>query len=307
MTRAIPAALQAHLDGGATTMCYCWRVTRKDGIVQGFTDHDEDLTFLGTTFLAGSGFTASQISKTLGLSVDNLEVRGALSSATINEDDLAAGKYDDAFVELFWVNWSDPTNANMRIVQMTGYTGEAKRTGVAFQAELRGLTSRLSQTTNRVFQRTCDAVVGDARCKKDITTSTYKGTGTVAAVSSVRMFRASGLGSFASKWFNQGLLKFTSGPNNGIKIDVKSHTVDGSGNVYVELWYTPAFDLTVGWTFEITAGCDLTATMCNSKFANIANFQGFSMMPGSDTVIKNVDPTASNQGSSTTTTSSSKG
>ena len=44
-----------------------------------------------------------------------------------------------------------------------------------------------------------------------------------------------------------------------------------------------------------------------SKFANIANFQGFSMMPGSDTVIKNVDPTASNQGSSTTTTSSSKG
>lgn len=210
MTRAIPAALQAHLDGGAATMCYCWRVTRKDGLVQGFTDHDEDLTFLGTTFLAGSGFTASQISKTLGLSVDNLEVRGALSSATINEDDLAAGKYDDAFVELFWVNWSDPTNANMRIVQMTGYTGEAKRTGLAFQTELRGLTSRLSATTNRVFQRTCDAVVGDKRCGVNLYNAAFTGTGTISAVVGPRTFKATGLSSFASGWFSQGVLTFIS-------------------------------------------------------------------------------------------------
>ena len=304
--RTIPAALQAHLDGGATTMCYCWRVTRTDGLVQGFTDHDEDLTFLGTTFSAGSGFTASQISKTLGLSVDNLEVKGALSSASINEDDLATGKYDDAYVELYWVNWADPTNANMRVLQMNGYTGEAKRTGIAFQAELRGLSSRLGQTTNRTFQRTCDATVGDSRCKFNLNQSAYKGTGTIAQVVGPRVLRATGLGAFASLWFNQGILKFTSGANSAISIDVKSHTVDGSGNVYIELWYPPAFDLTVGWTFEVTAGCDLTAAMCNAKFSNIANFQGFNKMPGSDAVIKNVDPSASNAGSSTTTTSQSK-
>lgn len=208
--RTIPAALQVHLDGGATTMCYCWRVTRTDGLVQGFTDHDEDLTFLGTTFSAGSGFTATQISKTLGLSVDNLEVKGALSSATINEDDLAAGKYDDAYVELYWVNWADPTNADMRILQMNGYTGEAKRTGTAFQAELRGLSSRLGQATNRVFQRTCDATVGDSRCRKDLNNPTFKGTGAITQVVSPRVLKASGLGAYADKWFNQGVLTFSS-------------------------------------------------------------------------------------------------
>lgn len=300
--RTIPAGLQAHLDGGATTMCYCWRVTRTDGIVQGFTDHDEDLTFDGTTFSAGSGFTATQISKTLGLAVDNLEVKGALSSDTINEDDLAAGKYDDAYVELFWVNWQD---VSQRILQMNGYTGEAKRTGVAFQAELRGLSSRVGQTTMRTFQRTCDATVGDSRCKFNLDQPAYKGTGTVTEVIGPRVFKASGLAAFAEKWFNQGILKFTSGENENISIDVKSHSNDGV-DVVLELWYPPAFDLEEGWTFTVTAGCDLTATMCQQKFANIANFQGFNMMPGSDAVIKNVDPSASNSGSSTTTTTQSK-
>jgi hypothetical protein len=41
--RIIPPALQARLDGGATTLARCWIVTRRDGVVQGFTDHDEDL------------------------------------------------------------------------------------------------------------------------------------------------------------------------------------------------------------------------------------------------------------------------
>jgi uncharacterized phage protein (TIGR02218 family) len=287
-------------------MCHCWRITRSDGVKQGFTSHDEDLTFDGTTFIASSGFTATQVNKTLGLAADNLEVKGALSSASINDDDLAAGKYDDAYVELFWVNWSDHANADMRTLVMTGYTGEAKRTGTAFQAELRGLSSRLNQATNRVFQRTCDAVVGDGRCRVNLSLPSYRGMGTVAQALAPRVFKALNLGTYADKWFNQGVLKFTSGPNSNVKLDMKSHSNDGAGNVYLELWSVPAFEIASGWTFEVTAGCDLTSTMCNAKFSNIVNFRGFNSMPGSDTVIKNVDPSASNTGSTTTTRSGGK-
>jgi hypothetical protein len=53
----LPASLQSHLDTGATTLAWCWRVTRGDGGVLGFTDHDRDLTFDGTTFQAATGFT----------------------------------------------------------------------------------------------------------------------------------------------------------------------------------------------------------------------------------------------------------
>lgn len=314
--KTLVPGLQDHLDGRATTMCHCWRITRRDGLVQGFTDHDEDVVFApgmvfdfttgtfvvytdATTFVAETGFTATQVQHSLGLAVDNLNVEGALSSDTINEDDLAAGKYDDAFVELFWVNWKDPTQ---RLVKQTGFTGETQRTGLAFSAELRGLSSRMGQTLTRTYQRTCDAVVGDARCGVNLNTSTYKGTGEVSVAVSPRVLRATGLGAYASSWFDQGVLTFTSGPCSGISIDVKSHTVD-SGVVTLELWSPPAFDLAVGWDFTVTAGCQLTAEMCKARFNNIVNFRGFNKMPGNDAVIRNPDPSASNSGSSITSSS----
>lgn len=52
--RALPAGLQSHLDSGATTLCWCWRITRNDGVAFGFTDHDRDLQFDGTSFEAAT-------------------------------------------------------------------------------------------------------------------------------------------------------------------------------------------------------------------------------------------------------------
>ena len=57
--KSLPPSLQSHLDTGATTLAWCWRVTRGDGAVLGFTDHDRDLTFDGTTFEAAAGLTAA--------------------------------------------------------------------------------------------------------------------------------------------------------------------------------------------------------------------------------------------------------
>lgn len=297
MSKSIPAPLQEHLDSRATTMCYCWRVTRRDGIVQGFTEHDENLTFDGTTFLASSGFTASQMQQSLGLAVDNMNVEGALSSSTLNEDDLAAGKYDDAFVEMFWVNWRD---VSQRILRSSGYTGETQRNGIAFSAELRGLTSRLGQVQTHTFKRTCDAQVGDARCKVNLSLPSFFALGTVATPLSPRSFTATGaVTGFASEWFNQGVLTWLSGPASGTKIDVKQHLTGAS----LELWNAPAFEIEAGWLFSVTAGCQQTVGMCVSKFNNLVNYRGFNMMPGSDAVIRNPDPAARNTGSSTTRSS----
>jgi uncharacterized phage protein (TIGR02218 family) len=89
--KTLPTGLQSHLSSGATTLCWCWKLTRRDGVVQGFTDHDVPVTFDALAYGAVSGFTASEVQSKLGLAIDNLTVVGALSSATLNEDDLAAG------------------------------------------------------------------------------------------------------------------------------------------------------------------------------------------------------------------------
>ncbi|MCB1331075.1 MAG: DUF2163 domain-containing protein, partial [Maritimibacter sp.] len=49
---ALPTSLENHLATGTTTVARCWALTRGDGRVMGFTDHDEDIVFGGITFRA---------------------------------------------------------------------------------------------------------------------------------------------------------------------------------------------------------------------------------------------------------------
>lgn len=281
MVKTLSSGLQAHLDGRATKMCYCWKVTRNDGLVQGFTDHDNVLTFGGVTYEASSGFTATQFAASTGLAVDNLEVEGALSSDSINEDDLAAGHYDNAKVEVYWVNWS---NVAQRHIVSRGFIGEVKRAGVMFQAELRGLSNALQQKTGRKYQRYCNAVVGDARCGINLANAAYRGSGAVDIASSSRTFTVTGLGGFSDDWFTAGVVNWLTGANAGQSMEVKLHNFI-NGTVSIELWQAMPFEIQTGDTFTVTVGCKQDAATCNSKFNNIANFRGFNLIPGPDMLL----------------------
>ncbi len=61
--KSLSSNLQAHLSSGATTLAWCWRLTRSDGLVFGFTDHDRPLIFEGTEFEPDSGLTAAEIAR----------------------------------------------------------------------------------------------------------------------------------------------------------------------------------------------------------------------------------------------------
>jgi uncharacterized phage protein (TIGR02218 family) len=278
--KTISPELQAHLDSGATTLCWCWRLTRHDGVKLGFTDHDRDVSFDGKTFEAAAGFTASEMRDSTGLSVDNLEVTSALSSERLSEADLASGRYDDARVEIFRVNWSVP---EQRVLMRSGSLGEVRRGAGAFTAEVRGLAHYLQQPKGRLYQFTCDADLGDHRCTIHLADPAFRGEGAIVEVLGARRFTASGLDLFADDWFTRGLVTFTSGDADGQAIEVKTHT-NASGTVTLELWAPVRGPLAIGQTFAVTAGCDRHFETCRAKFANTANFRGFPHMPGNDFV-----------------------
>ena len=96
---AYPQALLDHFAQDVTTVCTCWRLTRVDGVMAGFTDHDLPLSVDGLLFEPETGFSASEARETLGMAVDTVDVEGALSSARIRDKDIAAGLYDGAKVE----------------------------------------------------------------------------------------------------------------------------------------------------------------------------------------------------------------
>ncbi|MBU1212955.1 MAG: DUF2163 domain-containing protein [Alphaproteobacteria bacterium] len=274
----LPLGLRASLDSGVTTLCWCWRVTRRDGTQMGFTDHDRDVVFDATTFEAAAGFSASEINESVGLGVDNLEVSGALSSERLTEADLAAGFYDDAAVEVFRVDWSAPEN---RILMRTGSLGEVSRAGAVFKAEVRGLAHYLQQPKGRLYQFTCDADLGDNRCKVNLDAAAYRSSGTAVEFLTPRRFTASGLNAFANDFFSRGLLEFTSGPALGQKLEVKVH-VKRDGVVTVECWEPVRNPLQPGSGFDVRAGCDKTFATCRAKFDNAINFRGFPHIPGND-------------------------
>lgn len=280
--KTLPAGMQAHLDSGATTLAWCWRLTRGDGTRFGFTDHDRDLAFDGTDFEAGSGFTGSEIKQSLGLSVDNLDVSGALNSQRLGEADLAGGLFDDARVEIWRVNWADP---EQRVLITAGSVGEVKRAEGSFTAELRGLAHYLAQEKGRTYQYACDAALGDARCGVDLSDPAFRGEGTVASGETAYLFRASGLNAFAADWFAGGLAAWTSGPNANRAMEVKRHALLPGGEAEIELWRSMASPIVAGDTFTITAGCDKTFAACKAKFANGVNFRGFPHIPGNAYVM----------------------
>lgn len=292
--KTLDSGLATHLGGGVTTLCHCWRVARKDGVVLGFTDHDRDLLVDGTTYKAATGFTATAIEDQLGLAVSNLDVDGALSSAAITEDDLNAGLYDDASVTIMRVNWQD---VSQRVILRSGFLGNVTRGETAFSAELRGLAARLDQTAGRVFQRTCAWELGDSRCGVDLDAPAHHGSGTVASVVSNFDFTASGISSFASGVFSRGKITWTMGANVGLGIEVKAHS-QGTPNARLSLFLPTPRPIEVGDTFSITAGCDKRFETCGDRFANVINFGGFPHMPGNDYALSYASRGDHNEGKS---------
>lgn len=279
--RTIPAALQTKLDGGVTTLCRCWLIARNDGVTQGFTDHDEDVVIGDVTCRAGTGLNASEATQKLGLAVDGSELSGALAADTLNEDDLAAGRYDAAAVELWLTDWSEPA---LRVLLAKGSLGEVKREGTAFTAEVRGLSQRLAQESGRLYTATCSADLGDGRCKVDLTGAAYRGTGAVVTVSATASFTASGLDTFDDGWFTAGKVTFTGGANAGLSVEVKSHGNDGV--VSFALWQAMPEPIAPADPFTVTAGCDKRFATCHDRFNNVVNFRGFPHIPGNDFVIR---------------------
>lgn len=275
---AYPEALRAHLAGAVTTACHCWRLTRRDATVLGFTDHDRPLSLDGTVFEPDSGLAASEARDTLGMAVDTVDVEGALSSDRIDEADIAAGIYDGATVETFLVNWRRPEDF---VLLRTSVIGRITRSDGRFVAELESPMQALDRPNGRHVSRSCDAELGDARCGFALGGSGFGATGTVLGVETAFMMTVDGLGAFSAGWFAHGVLTWTAGDNAGWTERIDEHRKDASGT---RLAIRPrgGAPVAVGDAFQVVAGCDKSFATCKAKFGNQLNFRGFPHLPGND-------------------------
>jgi uncharacterized phage protein (TIGR02218 family) len=269
----------AHLASGTTTLARAWQVRRRDEVTLGFTDHDEDIVLNGMVFKAATGMAAKALQQTTGLAVDNTEAIGALSDAGIDEADLLAGRYDGAEVTIWLVNWANPAQ---NIIEFRGTFGEVTRAGGAFKVDLRGMTEALNAPQGRVYQRGCDAVLGDAACKVDLSAPEFRTDMVVQSVAGNGEIILSGTSGHPNEWFQLGRFAAVTGAAAGLVGMIKQDRRIGGGARRVALWQALPAALATGDIITLEAGCDRASDTCRIKFNNLLNFQGFPHIPGED-------------------------
>lgn len=270
-------------SGAAMTLARCWRVTRSDGMVMGFTDHDRDLTFDGVVFAAGTGLEAADMEATLGFNVTGGDVAGALVSPSLTEAEIAGGRYDGARVDVWLVDWTAP---EQRLLIDSGVVGEIRREGQRFVAEIRTLSHRLDERRGRSFRKSCSADLGDQRCTVSLMAAAYMFSGTVTATDG-RSYLVATMSGFVDGLFTGGKVTFTSGANKDLAIEVRTHSQTGTTGA-LTLWRSPGAAIVAGDAFVVTAGCDKQMATCRNVFNNLKNFRGFPHMPGNDFVVRAV-------------------
>ncbi|RYE76276.1 MAG: DUF2163 domain-containing protein, partial [Hyphomicrobiales bacterium] len=254
--RTLDLGFKAHVESGATTLATCWRIARTDGVVLGFTDHDEPLLFDGTTF--HPMLEGGEASQKLGPQTDTSEVVGVLTSDAIAEDDILLGRFDGAQVETWRVNWRD---ASQRLLQRRASIGEITREDGVFRAELRSAQQALNQVRGQLYQALCDAELGDARCGVDLGESEFRAEAVVVDVRDRFRIAVSGVEAYAEQWFGFGTVTWQTGQRAGLRDRVVSHQRLGEVDIFG--FGAPVGDWVVtGDALVATAGCDRRLATC---------------------------------------------
>ena len=265
------------LEQETTTFATCWLLKLKSGEELGFTDFDQDLNINNITYHSASGFTGSAIQSNSGLAVDNLEIEGMLDNELILKQDLIAGKYDHAEIEIFLVNYENLSAGKLHLKR--GWFGEVSIKDNMFIAEVKGLTHALNKNIGDLYSHRCRAKFGDEKCKVDLSKYTFSGTITEVQSNNIitDINRAE-----ESNFFQYGSIKFLTGANQGIAKEVQSYTKNGKIVLASQLPHKPS----AGDSYEIITGCNKSFEICYKQFNNAINFRGEPHIPGISKLLK---------------------
>ena len=265
------SAVDIILAQDLAAFAFCWRLERRDGLTIGLTSHDRDLTIGGVLYKAAPGLVPSAISRGAALEPESMDLKGALTSDAISEEDLAAGKWDGAALLLMLTEWTAPGTLWLEL--MRGTLGAVEQQGDSFSTELAGPTSALAGPVAPETSPGCRARLGDRACRVDmalrrrvVRVSVVVGEG--ASISGGGL----GVGLYVF-----GELRWLEGANCGMTQSIVAH--DAS---MVTLVDQPAFAVAAGTRALLTEGCDKQITTCSARFGNAANFRGEPYLPGMD-------------------------
>lgn len=257
---------------------YTW--TMIDGSVLRTTDCDVGLVANGHTFPSDNpSMSRTKVTTNIGVEVDSIDITiMPYDAQTIFGMSWQAaarlGYFDGAqvLVETAYIQ-SGAVVGTLHVFQ--GQISDVVPERTMITATVKSPLELLAQNFPRnVYQSICLHTVYDAGC--GVTKASFTTTGTVGSGSTQTLVKTAAPS--PTDFYDQGVITFTSGANNGLRRTVKAYGGTGYGLI-LPLPVAPAS----GDTFSIFAGCDKTLATCRSKFSNPSNFRGFPWIPNPET------------------------
>ena len=271
--KSCSVGLAAHLQSGQTTLATLFKVTRRDGTVLGFTDHDQDLIVSGVTYLSTSSYNRFNLNEGSDGSVKTTELVGAIDSV-ITRDDLERRLYDYAKIQLLICNWANLTQGTM--ILATGAFGPVTIEEFNFRVEVRGMAKPLEDQGGEICGPACRVDFGSPRCAPSgslasgTTINSLLQTGTVVSTDGVRTITFSGLSNTNAP--DGGNLTFATGGNANLGSEIKSINW-GTNTLVLEPGALLLVAIAPGDTFKFFPACDKTFFTCSTFYLNAINFQ----------------------------------
>ena len=275
--KSISPQLQSEIEQGK--IAYIISVTMKDGVSIYYTNHDRPLTVDGHLYQPGAGLSRVRLIATGNQEVSTQSFESAWTF-DIDETKALNGYYDDALVIFSWIAWEHPEYGPLEIFR--GNLGMLNWSKEGFNAEIHNAIRKLQNPIGSYYTPFCRHNFGDSTdtnksipggCNLNLGSFTFSGS-VSAILTNKRKFIISGLASAQpNAYFSNGVMTWTSGLNDDRVSDVKVSTVDGYGS-QIELYLPTTFDIQVGDSFTVVAGCDKTRDTCKTKFNNVVNFGG---------------------------------
>ena len=275
--RTIPSALQAKLDSGVTTLCRCWIVTRSDGVVQGFTDHDEDVA-RRRRHLPRRHRADRQRGDAEARPRDRRVRRSPArwpttrSTRTISPPAATTRPASNS-------GWSTGASRTCACCSPRASLGEVKRDGPAFTAELRGLERAADAGHRPALTPRPARPISATRAARSISTlPAYHGSGMVAGADGDLVVHRQRARCFRRRLVHrrQTDLHRRRQCRPARRGEDASQQWRGHAST---LWQAMPQPIAAGDAFTVTAGCDKPFATCHDRFDNVVNFRGFPHIP----------------------------
>lgn len=164
MPKTISTALQADIRKGLTTLNLAVTIRRRDGRIYRITNHDADVTLDSHVFRHDVPFSLPSIDSGAQLAIDNTQLVLFCDDVTFIKEEFESGLFDHAECEISLFDWENPTHGIMSLRK--GWFGEITRNEHhVVKVTVTGLLKILDFEVGRVYQPSCDADLGDKRCK----------------------------------------------------------------------------------------------------------------------------------------------